>query len=207
MKALDCRCLLALATTAAMCCASSAAVRAFDCCGCPPCGNRTGLYGCHCFANCCGTCNYGTSCSGCCDCNPCGGPMCASWRPSLTTDCWPGLTYSYACNTSRGFVDGCDCGPYGYSGGYSEHAMPVEHVSPAPVPVQAAPSSCNCNSHASTTRGTQGYRVVRQAPPTRQRGMTQQGQIVQRGPASDAGQHGRMPSQHRTVSGYTRRAR
>jgi hypothetical protein len=196
MKATYSRCLIALAMTAAAFSASYTSVRAFDCRGCPPCGNRTGLYGCHCFSDCRGTCAYGTCCSGCGDCNPCGGPIGASWRPSITTDCWPGLTYSYACNTSRGYVDGCDCGS-SYSGYASEYAAPVEYSAPAPS--HAAPSSCGCSGHASATRAPSGYRVVRQ------RSAVQQAQLVQQGSMTQHGQRGRMPSQHRTVSGYSRR--
>lgn len=202
MKANGTRCLLALTITGAACFATLSPASAFDCCGCPPCGNRTGLYGCHCFSNCFGTCAYDTCCSGCGDCNPCGGPMCASWRPSPTTDCWPGLTYSYACNTSRGFIDGCACGS-SYGDGSSDSIAPVEYSSP--VPVQTAPAPCNCNSHAAMPRSAGGYRVARRMPVQR-RSVVRPEPMVQHAAAVQPTPHGgRMAGQHRTVSGYTRR--
>ena len=201
MKANCTRRLIALTIAVAACCTIVGPASAFDCCGCPPCGNRTGLYGCHCFGDCRGTCAYGTCCSGCGDCNPCGGPMCASWRPSPTTECWPGLTNSFACNTSRGFVDGCDCGS-SYGGYSSDYIAPVEYSSPAPI--EAAPAPCDCDSHAATPRAPGGHRVVRRMP-VQQRSAVRSAPVVQHATAIQRGR-GRSAEQHRTVSGYMPRA-
>jgi hypothetical protein len=190
---------------------------------CHGCGNCYGPLRKGCYHDCCGSCAYDTCCSGCGDCNPCGGPMCASWRPTPTTECWPGLTRSYACNTSRGFVSDCGCygGPCCNPGGYytglpTGYGSPGAYVSPAgyssPAPVHSAPSSCGCNSHASNRRAAGGQQVAqRRSGAVQQRSAAPQGDVVQYDNAASQeevvyeGQQGRMPSQHRTVSAQSRR--
>jgi hypothetical protein len=190
---------------------------------CHGCGNCYGPLHKGCYNDCCGSCNYGTTCSGCGDCNPCGGPMCASWRPTPTTECWPGLTRSYACNTSRGFVSDCGCygGPCCNPGGYGT-GRPAgyglnAYVAPAgyspPARFHSAPSSCGCNSHASTRRAASGQRVAqRRSNAVQPISAAPQGEVVQDDNAAPLeelvyeGQQGRMPKQHRTVSAQSRRA-